>query len=172
MDLDLPRIAMLHARHPGLTRALSEAYEQATAVSLAHHHSPALFRIWTHDGISMRNLVWPDSDERQKRAWANEIDRTEAAAYGVSLSVIEAELGMVAVERARTMSGADYYVALPSAEDLEDALRLEISGTTSSSNARLKDRVKRKTEQVHRNDDPALVCVVGFGDCRVVLKRA
>jgi hypothetical protein len=121
----LPRISLLYLRHPGVTRAISESYEEAAAVCLgAQHEPPTDFNVWTGDGSALRRLEWSRPTEGQSKAWANEIDTVEAAAYGVALTAIESELGLVAVERARTMSGADYYL-MPAREPLHKLIRVQ-----------------------------------------------
>ena len=73
----------------------------------------------------------PPPDVRTLNAHANEIDATEAGAYGVSLAAVEAISGLVAVRRAETLTGADWYIAPQGtdADDLESCIRLEVSGT-------------------------------------------
>jgi len=73
---------------------------------------------------------WEATDDRTKHAWANEIDATEAGAYACVLAAVELTSGMVAVYRAETKTGADYYIvpAGNSVDDLENCLRLEVSG--------------------------------------------
>jgi hypothetical protein len=50
-------------------------------------------------------------DARVGRAHANEIDATEIGAYGLSLAAIEAVVGLVAIRRAETLTGTDWYIA-------------------------------------------------------------
>ena len=50
-------------------------------------------------------------DSRTKSAWANDIDATEAGAYCVCLAAVEAVEQLVAVRRAETLTGADWFVA-------------------------------------------------------------
>ena len=59
----------------------------------------------------------------------NADDATRDGAYSLSLAAIESTLNLVAISRAETRSGADYYVGAPDAVNLEDAFRLQISGT-------------------------------------------
>lgn len=168
----LPRIRDLYRRHSGLTRALSFGYEEAAAVSLAETCSPPTpFVVWARDAARTRILDWSSPSIRQRRAWANDIDRTAAAAYGLALAAVEVEFGLVAVARTSTLSGADYYVARPGESDyLENAFRLEVSGTSSSASGRVNERIKNKAAQVYRVGDPSLACVVSFGAFRIIIK--
>ena len=72
---------------------------------------------------------------------------------------------MVAVHRAETKTGADYYIA-PIGEELEDLenwWRLEVSGTHSDKST-VKRRLRIKLDQARQGKSklPALTAVVGF----------
>ncbi|HEY7617774.1 MAG TPA: hypothetical protein VH744_13295, partial [Terriglobales bacterium] len=69
----------------------------------------------------------------------------ESGAYACALAATELARGYVAVGRAETRTGADYYIALSGQiiEDLEDCLRLEVSGTDSEVSV-VKTRLKGK----------------------------
>ena len=77
-----------------------------------------------------------------------------------------ARTSLVAVGRAETLTGADYYVApqgsMPG--DLEGCLRLEVSGVDSGSNTVVGRRLKNKLAQARRglSDLPAIAGVAGF----------
>jgi hypothetical protein len=72
---------------------------------------PSLLAV-NHSGISGPKVVNFDiPDARVGRAHANEIDATEIGAYGLSLAAIEAVVGLVAIRRAETLTGADWYIA-------------------------------------------------------------
>lgn len=165
----------LHLRHPGLTRAIADGYAEAASVCLVRHHvPPAEYDVWDRDQPSMLVLDWDMPDERQRAAWANVTDATEAGAVGIVLMALEVCTGLVAVRRAETRSGADYYVGPPGTgrEDLERCLRLEISGVDHGSAATVYRRVAEKIGQAVRGDSnlPALVGVVGFKVRLVVLE--
>jgi hypothetical protein len=85
-------------------------------------------------------------DERVRRAHTNEIDATEAGAYGVSLAAVEAIVGLAAVGRAETLTGADWYIAPNSVdiEDLEGCIRLEVSGINAGASSDVKRRLREK----------------------------
>ncbi|MGA7953032.1 MAG: hypothetical protein WCA07_05860 [Gloeobacterales cyanobacterium] len=72
---------------------------------------------------------------------------------------------MVAVRRAETRTGADYYIALSDQdlEDLENCFRLEVSGTHSDK-SEVKRRLRIKLEQASQGNSnlPALAAVIGF----------
>lgn len=91
---------------------------------------------------------------------------------GMVLAVLERCAGMVAVRRAETRTGADYYVGPPGSgrEDLERCLRLEISGVDHGPASVVWGRVFDKVQQTIRGASnlPALVGVVGFKASLVV----
>ncbi|MEE3719482.1 hypothetical protein V2H45_22310 [Tumidithrix elongata RA019] len=72
---------------------------------------------------------------------------------------------MVAIRRAATRTGADYYIALADQdlEDLENCFRLEVSGTNLDK-TEVKRRLRIKIDQTERGNSnlPALVAIVGF----------
>jgi hypothetical protein len=131
--LSKPRLPLydLSLRHIGLTDAIAAYYTEAARVCLdRHHQSPIDFDI-DDSGEKLQVLTeWEVTDDKTKHAWANEIDTTEAGAYAFVLAAVELTSGMVAVYRAETKTGADYYIAPAgsSIDDLEDCLRLEVSG--------------------------------------------
>jgi hypothetical protein len=157
----------LHLRHPGLTRALAECYAEAASVCLHRHHEPpAEYDVWDRDQRQGLQLEWDAPDERCLAAWANEIDTTEAGAVGIVLTALETCIGLVAVRRAETLTGSDYYIAPAGMgrTDLEQCSRLEISGVDRGSASNVYRRVAEKIEQAIRGESnlPALVGVVGF----------
>ncbi len=107
------------------------------------------------------------------RAYANTIDTTEWGAYAVSFAAIELEAGLVAIQRAETLSGADYYVAPIAAanDDLEDALRLEVSGTDAGARSMCRTRLNKKIDQTRSagHSVPAMASVVGFSEKLVLV---
>ena len=80
----------------------------------------------------------------------------------------------VALARAETRSGADYYVGRADMADMEDAHRLEISGTDQGEEGQFRRRLERKLRQASRGSSalPALACVVGFKLRQIVIARA
>lgn len=72
---------------------------------------------------------------------------------------------MIAVHRAETRTGADYYIAPVGVglEDLEHWWRLEVSGTHSDK-SEVKRRLRVKLEQAKQGKSnlPALASVIGF----------
>jgi hypothetical protein len=157
----------LHERHPGLTSSLAQSYVEAACVCLARHHQPPVIFSVNHAGTELNRTVdFSIPDVRIKKANANELDATETGAYGLSLAAIESVAGMVAVGRAETRTGADWYIA-PNGEhleDLENCVRLEVSGinagTSSDVNRRLKEKIAQATNG--KSNLPAIAVVVGF----------
>jgi hypothetical protein len=157
----------LHLRHPGVTRALADSFVEAASICLHRHHaSPAEYEVLSGGRRYTFVVAWAIPDERCLRAWANETDATEAGAMGVVLAAVEACFGLVAVRRAETRTGADFYIGPPGAgvDDLERCLRLEISGVDRGTAATVLRRAREKVEQAARGASnlPALVGVVGF----------
>lgn len=155
-------------RHSGLTDAIAESNSEAARVCLdRHHESPVGFQIDSDGRITDTIAEWKLTDAQTRGAWANEIDATEAGAYACSLAAIELCEGLVAIRRAETKTGADYYVAPlgSSLEDLEDCLRLEVSGVDRGGESVVNQRLKEKIDQAAAgiSNLPAIASVVGFG---------
>lgn len=169
---ELP-ITALADRHPGLTQAIAENYLEAARVCLDRHHtSPTTFGI-DHPGDKIEPTVnWEPTDTQTRAAWANDDDATEMGAYACLLAGAELSQGFVAIRRAETRTGADYYLGVPGVEfeDLEDAIRFEISGVDRGSQATLRRRLKDKLEQASKGASslPAVAGVVGFAE-RLIL---
>jgi hypothetical protein len=166
-DLESMKLDGLHERHPGLTPALGQSYAEAASVCFSRHHQPPVTVSVNHGGndeLRVVNFVVPDA--RVRNAHANEIDATETGAYGVSLAAVEAVAGLVAVRRAETLTGADWYIAPYGAEieDLEGCIRLEVSGINTGASSDIRRRLGEKVAQAARGDSnlPAMAAVVGF----------
>ena len=169
----LPRLRTLYRKHLGITKALSSTFEEAVAVCLeAIALPPTQFDLQTTDATTQRLLRWRAPTYRERRAWANATDCVEAAACGVALAAVEAALGLFAIERASTCSGADYYLAPTTGDYLEDAIRLEVSGTASADLSRIHERMRKKLLQVQHPADPSLACVVSFGGRLILIASA
>jgi hypothetical protein len=119
-------------------------------------------------------VAWDVPDARTRDAWANDTDTTEAGAYGCVIAGVEEMRGLVAVRRAETGTGADYYVGAPGAGelDLEDCLRLEVSGVDAGNHRAVARRLLEKLEQAGegRSSLPALAGVIGFAAGLLVLR--
>ena len=157
----------MHERHPGLTKALAAANLEAAGVCLHRHHvSPATFELEVDSEPSVAETHWSEPSSRALAAWANETDATEAGACTMVLAAVELTEGLVAVRRAETRTGADYYVAPPGSglEDLEECKRLEVSGVDHGSSADVGYRLKAKLAQAAegRSNLPAIAGVAGF----------
>jgi hypothetical protein len=166
----------LASRHPGVTKAIGDSYAEAAAVCLSRHHAPPASMIVDRgDAFVPCAAYWSPPDHRVSQAWANEIDATELGAYAVSLATVEVSEGLVAVRRAETLTGADYYIAPVGAdpEDLERWLRLEVSGTDKGDRREIKVRLHRKVTQASKGASnlPALAAVVGFRELVVAIAR-
>ena len=112
-------------------------------------------------------VEWRPASERERGAWANDIDATELGAYALALAAVEISDGLVAVRRAEHGTGADYYVAPVASgkvDDLERWLRLEVSGVDHGPEGEVDRRLGLKLTQASAGDSdlPAVACVVGF----------
>lgn len=167
-------ISGLADRHPGLTQALADCYAEAARVCLARHHTPpTVFSTHLKDEATENSLPWDMPDDRTKGAWANETDATRDGAYAISLAVVEVRERLVAIRRAETLTGADYYIAGLEADpaDLENSFRLEVSGTDGGDLTVVRQRLLQKQAQtrVGLSNLPAIVAVVGFKVCVVMI---
>ena len=154
-------------RHRALTPAVAGSYREAAAVCLNRHHaSPVQVTLSDNGNESLADLMWPAPDKRTLAAWANTTDTTEAGAYACVLAGVEELRGLVAVRRAETGTGADYYVGPPGAgeNDLEDCVRLEVSGADGGDYRYVANRLLQKVSQARSGHSslPALAGVIGF----------
>lgn len=136
----------LDETHPGMTEARARAHAEAACVCVARHHSsPAVYEVRNQDRPADLPLEWEDPGERMLASWANANEATEAGAVALVLAALERCTGMVAVRRAETRTGADYYVGPPGSgrDDLEHCLRLEISGVDRGAASTIYARVSR-----------------------------
>lgn len=169
-------LTSLDKRHRGVTRAIATSYSEAARVCLDRHHkSPTLFALRNDDVSRHVRLSWRRPAKRVKDAWANEIDATEAGAYCVVIAAAELDRGLVAVRRAETRTGADYYLTPPdaAADDLEACIRLEVSGLDKGTAGAVEYRLRLKLDQAAagRSNLPALAGVVGFQAQLIVLQE-
>jgi hypothetical protein len=166
----------LDQRHSGVTKAIAESYAEAARVCFDRHHSsPIDFQL---ESISTKLSVavrWVLTDAQTKAAWANDTDTTEAGAYACALAAAEVSEGLFAIRRAETKTGADYYVAPQGSpiDDLENSLRLEISGVDGAPAPVVLQRLQAKLKQVARGNGnlPALAGVVGFAARLILLDK-
>ena len=164
--MDRLPIDSLHERHPGLTAALALSLAEAAWVCFSRFHSPPVSIKVTFGSVERSHLVdFPVPDMRTQSAHANTTDATEAGAYAVSLATVDQVKGYVAVRRAETRTGADWYVAPPGtlADDLEKLIRLEVGGRNGSRGEVLR-YLRQKIDQTKDGESnlPAMAIVVGF----------
>jgi hypothetical protein len=76
------------------------------------------------------------------------------------------------VRRAETGTGSDYYLGSPGdlQEDLENSLRLEVSGTDEGDGNIIRSRLRQKISQARAGNDnlPAVAAVVAFLALKIV----
>lgn len=166
----------MSARHPGLSSTVAADYNEAARVCLDRHHtSPTKFQV-DNGGTSLAAIVdWVLTTDRERSSRANYRETTEKGAYGCALAAAELTNGLVAVRRAENDTGADYYVAPAGTEldDLEEAIRLEVSGTDLGGKSDIRRRLKIKVDQAARGKSnlPAMAGIVGFNEKLIVLER-
>jgi hypothetical protein len=163
-------------RHPGLTLAIANSNLEAARVCLdRHHESPVEFKISNLERDETAEALWLPTDDKTKLAWNNEIDTTEQGAYTCVLAAVELFEGMVAIHRAETRTGADYYVTLHgnNPEDLENCLRLEVSGLNNGNADDVENRLKKKIKQLRNGSSnlPGIAGVIGFKARTILLSR-
>jgi hypothetical protein len=168
-------LSALDGRHPGVTAAIGQCYCEAAAVCVERYHQTPLDCRVRADGADQSvALSWTPPEPRTIDAWANTSDATRDGAYGVSLLAIEDIYGLVAIRRAETLSGADYYLASASKQssELEASLRLEVSGTHLSRDV-VNRRLAAKVRQLRsgRSNLPGLAVVVGFKEALVAMQK-
>ncbi|HEX2076126.1 MAG TPA: hypothetical protein VHG08_00405 [Longimicrobium sp.] len=132
------------------------------------------YTAWNQEEQTSLLLEWDAPGERLLSAWANTNEATEAGAVGLALAALETCASLVAVRRAETRTGADYYVGPPGSgrEDPEQCLRLEISGVDHGSASLVHRRLFEKVQQAIRGESnlPALAGVAGFKVSLIVLE--
>ena len=173
--MDVPTLPLMNLaeRHSGLTEAIAQCFCEAAFVCLDRNHNPPQEFLLSGDNFErMAEVSWSSPDNRCKDAWANKDDATRDGAYACAIAASELCLGLYAIRRAETLTGADYYIG-PNVEpqDLEDCLRLEVSGCDSSL-AEVNSRLKKKVVQARKGKSnlPAIAAVVGFKVKKIVMK--
>ena len=167
----------MHARHDGLTIGTSTSINEAARVCLNRHHDSPTELLIDHEGVhTPASARWTAPTERELRGWADDIRATEHGAEACALAALELTQGLVAIERSRRGSGSDYVVAAsaPLADDIEESMRLEISGSDHGSHAQLAYRLREKIDQLKRGRDirPGWAVVVGFAIAEIQIAEA
>ncbi len=157
----------MEQRHRALTPAIAASYKEAAEVCLSRHHQPPVEVTLSDNGSDTpAELRWSPPDGRTLDAWANATDATEAGAYGCVIVGVEETRELFAVRRAETGTGADYYIGPAGAgvNDLEDCLRLEVSGVDAGDRRDVTNRLLQKTRQAMEGKSslPAIAGVFGF----------
>ena len=120
-------------------------------------------------------VEWAPPDNRILSAWGNKDNATRDGAYACAIATSEHLLGLYAVRRAETLTGADYYVTSENnqIDDLEKCFRLEVSGTDLDK-PEMRRRLVIKIKQVleGKSNLPALAIVVGFRIKQILLQFA
>jgi hypothetical protein len=175
-------IATLHEHHYGVDETLSATYARAALVCLERHHKPPVSVQVSADtvGTDQYQVDWEPLKKRAKTAYGNPVDASHLGAYGLVLAALEAHLNMVTVDRAPIGSGSDCYVQPLGTDtnpddgklDMEQAMRLEVSGIDCDSAAAFNAHVRRKVAQVHNGSSiyPGMAGVAGYKLLKIVFK--
>ena len=111
-------------------------------------------------------VEWSPADVNTRAINRNERDATEAGAYACILAAVELAEGLVTLGRSPHGTGSDFYVAPTGStfEDLDRAVRLEVSGTDTGNPNDIGYRLAEKVEQLHQGDgsEDGIAGVVGF----------
>lgn len=163
-DID---IHFMEKRHRALTPSIAGMYKEAASVCLSRHHtSPVTVALSDNGAHSVAEINWVHPTSQVIDAYANKTDTTELGASGCVIAAIELLRGLFAVRRAETGTGSDYYIAPlgSGVDDLEDCLRLEISGLSDGDNKEVRRRLLQKVAQARDGNSslPALAGVIGF----------
>jgi len=173
--LDSLLISDMASRHKGLSPVIADNYFEAASVCLDRHHiSPVGVSVHNADKRITVLVNWKQVDARIRNAWANESDATRDGAYACALAAVELITNMVAIRRAETLTGADYYVGekMQSTDDMDGLLRLEVSGVDKGDGSVLARRLREKVNQaaVGKSNLPAIACVVGFQAAKILIQ--
>lgn len=174
------RLPSLSKRHPGLSPGTADHIATAAAVCLARFHElpPSALKASADGKAATYELVWRYPSTPERASHRNDEDATRDGAYAVAIGVADAHLGMWTIGRAESRTGSDWYLrSKASLErtfdlDAEDVVRFEVSGISDDNDARVRERVRRKTDQVRAGQSRhrGIVAVVGFRTPRVVLR--
>lgn len=161
------RLSDLEKLHIGVSENVAKNYCEAARVCFDRHHSSPQSITLEDNGASLTtSLEWESTDSRARNAWANQEEATRDGAYGVALAAVYKTRGLVAVRRAESRTGGDYYLGEPGAapDDLEASMLLEVSGTDKGDRSAIGTRLKQKIQQAINGGGnlPAMATVVGF----------
>jgi hypothetical protein len=174
-------LSTLARRHLGLAPGTADHVASAAAVCLARFHEvpPTKVRV-SADGLQREyDLVWRYPTAAEQASNRNHEEATRDGAYALALGAADVHMRMRTIGRAESRTGSDWYLR-PEASldqmfdlDAEDVMRFEVSGISDDSDAIVRERVRRKVDQIRAGRSPHLgiVGVVGFRSPRVVMRR-
>ena len=172
---DLPELPIynLDERHRGVTDQLAPGMAEGARVCLDRHHTPPTeMTIDDSDNRTQAIVAWEPTDPRTRDAWSDQNDPIEDGATACALAAVELRRGFLAVRRAHRHTGADYYIGPPgiSPDNVQDMVRLEVSGVDRQDAHTVRSRLTGKLRQMHDRDPtwPGIAAVVGFRE-RLIL---
>ena len=175
----MPRLSIeaLDTRHPGLNEHAAGFLSDAARVCLhRHHRAPTEISIRNDEAVLTADIDWTEPDSRCLASHGNRDDATRDGACACVIAAVELTNGLVAIGRAQTKEGADYYVAPAGATvgDFEDAIRLEVSGLNEGQEHEVAARLNQKVVQARSGKSPlpAIAGVIGFRERLLLLKKA
>lgn len=162
-DLDLNELGV---GQPGLTPAAGLAMAQCAGICLeSQGHTPG--KPLTVRG-SIRNsyaLDWPRTTDQVRRTWADSVEATELAAEGIAISLLQQEVGYIAIERAALGTRIDRWLGnAVDAPYFQRKARLETSGILRGGDGDIRRRLRARMTRLSLVDNPlpAYVVVVEF----------
>lgn len=156
----------LHLRHRALrSEARARSFLEAAQFCLAMQGftPPEEFQVQDEDESELIRVEWEPIGDDCKNSWRNDPKAIEEGACTLAIAAVELRRGLYAWEIPPRGTHVDYYLAPQDAEDLEEAWRLEVSGTVCNQ-AEVRKRLHQKIRQASKGKSswPALACVVGF----------
>ena len=144
-----------------------------------HEVPPAKLQIRLEASSRAYDLVWIWPTPGQSRGHGNTDEATRDGAYAMALAAAHGRPRMMTLGRSENRTGADWYLVPVDGEPVFDldqpgVVRFEVSGVSDDTEAKLRQRVREKVEQVGDRDSmfPGWVGVVGFSSPVVVIRKA
>jgi hypothetical protein len=175
MTEDLPELSTIrHPKHPPrcFRQGLAQPSRDARSASrgTTNRHAPSS-QLSASAIVPRAGLLWESPDDTAMRAWNNRDDATrDAALYRLHSGGREGigpscDFPCGDAIRRRLLRRAT------GAADLEEAIRLEVSGVDHGDLLSVRRRLREKEEQALRGDSPlpAYASVVGFREKKILV---
>lgn len=142
---------------PGLTQSLGEVFRDAASVCLAHNRHVSDTELTVEGSLNDHaySVKWPTPTKQVTAAFGDLSEAVEWGACGVAALLMFHLTELVVVERSAKGSGFDFWLGEPDDEPLfQEKTRLEVSGILNGSSTAVRERVKRKVEQMRDGGVP------------------